>query len=141
MTSSDTTKPVRAPRRTRGKPTEVDHLVGQRVRQRRQLLGFSQTRLAEAINVTFQQVQKYERGSNRVGAGRLYQLSRVLDVPIGYFFETLDATNNDGEASALPELSREQGLLLRAFEGIPNSTVRYRISELVRGIAEGQRPA
>ena len=79
----------RKQRKTRGKPTYIDVHVGQRVRQRRTLLGYSQERLADALNLTFQQVQKYERGANRVGAGRLYELSHALDVPVNYFFEEL----------------------------------------------------
>ena len=130
-------KPRRKLRRTRGKPTDVDIVVGQRVRQRRQLLGLSQTKLADSLNVTFQQVQKYERGSNRVGAGRLYQLSQVLDVPVGYFFETLEpgGANADGTAQ---DLTREQMLLLRSFETIADSSLRRRIYDLVREISGGR---
>jgi transcriptional regulator with XRE-family HTH domain len=73
-----------------GKPNPVDVHVGARVRLRRTLLGLSQERLGEAIGLTFQQVQKYERGANRIGASRLYDLSRVLDVPVSFFFEDMD---------------------------------------------------
>ena len=73
-----------------GKPNPVDVHVGQRVRLRRTLLGMSQEKLGEAIGLTFQQVQKYERGANRIGSSRLYDLSRVLDVPISYFFDDMD---------------------------------------------------
>lgn len=135
LPSEEEIKPRRKLRRTRGKPTEVDLVVGQRVRQRRQLLGLSQTKLADALNVTFQQVQKYERGSNRVGAGRLYQLSEVLDVPVGYFFDTINTSEGTPKSTA-PELSREQVSLLRAFDAINDSAVRRRIYELVREIAE-----
>ena len=76
------------------KPNPVDVHVGSRVRLRRTLLGMSQEKLGDALGLTFQQVQKYERGANRVGASRLYDLSRVLDVPVAYFFEEF------GEASA-----------------------------------------
>ncbi|MGB1026977.1 MAG: helix-turn-helix domain-containing protein, partial [Rhodospirillaceae bacterium] len=68
-----------------GKPNPVDVHVGSRVRLRRTLLGMSQEKLGEAIGLTFQQVQKYERGANRIGASRLWDLSRVLDVPMSYF--------------------------------------------------------
>ena len=71
-------------------PHPVDVHVGTRVRLRRTLLGMSQEKLGEAIGLTFQQVQKYERGTNRIGASRLYELSRVLDVPVGFFFEEID---------------------------------------------------
>src|SRR3569833_3753192 len=81
-----------APRSTRGrmpsgKPNPVDVHVGARVRLRRTLLGMSQEKLGEAIGLTFQQVQKYERGANRIGASRLFDLSRVLDVPVSFFFD------------------------------------------------------
>src|ERR1041384_5108638 len=74
---------------SKGFPNPIDVHVGTRVRLRRTLLGMSQEKLGEAIGLTFQQVQKYERGANRIGASRLYDLSRVLDVPVSYFFEEL----------------------------------------------------
>ncbi len=72
-----------------GKRHPVDEHVGERVWQRRKLLGMTQTDLGDAIGLTFQQVQKYERGANRIGAGRLYDLARVLDVPVIFFFEDM----------------------------------------------------
>ncbi len=72
-----------------GRPSPIDVHVGSRIRLRRTLLGMSQERLGEALGLTFQQVQKYERGVNRVGASRLFDLSRVLDVPISFFFDDL----------------------------------------------------
>ena len=72
-----------------GIPNPIDVHVGGRVRLRRTLLGLSQEKLGEAIGLTFQQVQKYERGANRIGASRLFDLSRVLDVPVGYFFDDM----------------------------------------------------
>src|SRR3979490_2796256 len=72
-----------------GRPSPIDVLVGSRIRLRRTLLGMSQERLGEALGLTFQQVQKYERGVNRVGASRLFDLSRVLDVPISFFFDDM----------------------------------------------------
>src|SRR5688500_6970058 len=73
-----------------GKPNPVDVHVGSRARLRRTLLGMSQEKLGEAIGLTFQQVQKYERGANRIGASRLWDLSRVLDCPMSFFFEEMD---------------------------------------------------
>ena len=70
-------------------PNPIDIHVGKRVRLRRTLLGMSQEKLGKAINLTFQQVQKYERGTNRIGSSRLYQLSQVLDIPVSYFFDDL----------------------------------------------------
>jgi transcriptional regulator with XRE-family HTH domain len=72
-----------------GKPNPIDVHVGSRVRLRRTLLGMSQEKLGEAIGLTFQQVQKYERGANRIGSSRLFDLARVLDVPVAYFFEEM----------------------------------------------------
>lgn len=133
-------------RKTRGKPTWVDVHVGQRVRQRRTLLGYSQERLAGALDLTFQQVQKYERGSNRVGAGRLYQLSKALDVPVAYFFEDLpDSPTGAASGPAMQEEAqrayegdplsqRETLLLVRAYYGIQSPAVRRRVLDLVRAI-------
>src|ERR1700683_4563334 len=86
-----------------GRPSPIDVHVGSRVRLRRTLLGMSQERLGEALGLTFQQVQKYERGVNRVGASRLFDLSRVLDVPISFFFDDMP----DSLANSLgPPMSR-----------------------------------
>src|SRR3974390_1298025 len=79
------------------KPNPVDIHVGSRVRYRRMIVGMSQEKLGEKMNLTFQQIQKYEKGTNRIGASRLFQLSRILDVPVGYFFE--DAINNKAHAA------------------------------------------
>tara|TARA_R110002073_G_scaffold290028_2_gene454982 strand:- start:828 stop:1286 length:459 start_codon:yes stop_codon:yes gene_type:complete len=134
-------------RKTRGKPNAVDIHVGTRVRQRRTLLGFSQERLASALDLTFQQVQKYERGANRIGAGRLYQLARALEVPVTYFFEELDDSNysnaaavNEPQAPAYqadPMTQRETLLLVRAYYAIPDPAVRRRMLDLMRSMADG----
>ena len=84
-------------KKTKGKPDSVDIHVGKRLRIRRSLLGLSQEKLAEKIGLTFQQVQKYERGVNRISAGRLYQFSKILDVNVDYFYE--QAKKNDNTAS------------------------------------------
>ena len=82
---------ARRPGRRKGdKPNPIDIHVGSRVRLRRNMLGLSQEKLGEAIGLTFQQVQKYERGANRIGASRLHDLSRVLDVPVSFFFDDMD---------------------------------------------------
>lgn len=134
----------RKQRKTRGKPTYIDVHVGQRVRQRRTLLGYSQERLADALNLTFQQVQKYERGANRVGAGRLYELSHALDVPVNYFFEELpDAPEGAASGPAMQEAAqrqydadpmaqRETLLLVRAYYDINDPAVRRRVLDLIR---------
>ncbi|MEE8140875.1 MAG: helix-turn-helix transcriptional regulator, partial [Alphaproteobacteria bacterium] len=76
----------RPPRATKGRSNPIDAHVGSRVRQRRMLLGMSQEKLGKAVGLTFQQIQKYERGINRIGASRLFTLSKVLSVPIMFFF-------------------------------------------------------
>lgn len=141
----------RKQRKTRGKPTWIDVHVGQRVRQRRTLLGYSQERLAEALNLTFQQVQKYERGANRVGAGRLYELSKALDVPVTYFFEELPEQPEGAAASgpamqeaaqrqydADPMAQRETLLLVRAYYNIQDPVVRRRLLDLIRAMGRSE---
>lgn len=136
----------------------VDVHVGNRIRLRRTLLGMSQERLGNALGLTFQQVQKYERGRNRVGASRLYDLACVLDVPVGFFFADLptqagDADQPDtGNAQGMAEpaaslllptvaqddlalLSRRETIeLVRAYYGIEDSGTRRRVLDLVRSM-------
>src|SRR5512145_1807794 len=88
-----------------GKPNPIDVHVGSRVRLRRTLLGMSQEKLGEAIGLTFQQVQKYERGANRIGSSRLFDLARVLDVPVSYFFEDMAPGVQDKTPSKLMGLA------------------------------------
>jgi transcriptional regulator with XRE-family HTH domain len=120
-------------------PDPVDVHVGTRLRQRRTLLGMSQEKLAVAVGVSFQQIQKYERGANRVSASRLHQLTRILNVPVGYFFEGMaDAPSNgaaahpahDGEMVA----SRETLELVRAYYRIEDPAVRRRLVDLLRSL-------
>ena len=142
-----------APRSTRGrmpsgKPNPVDVHVGARVRLRRTLLGMSQEKLGEAIGLTFQQVQKYERGANRIGASRLWDLSRVLDCPMSFFFEDMDEAtasasprNLSGETRDVtprendPMTKRETLELVRAYYRITDYHVRRRIYELAKSLA------
>src|SRR5262245_39091705 len=91
-----------------GKPNPVDVHVGSRVRLRRTLLGMSQEKLGEAIGLTFQQVQKYERGANRIGASRLWDLSRVLDVPVAYFFDEMSPSTSARSPSRLKGLGEQK---------------------------------
>jgi transcriptional regulator with XRE-family HTH domain len=143
-----TAKPPVARRRRRksDKPNPVDVHVGSRVRLRRTLLGMSQERLGDAIGLTFQQVQKYERGANRIGASRLYDLSRVLDVPVSFFFDDIDpavaaptseAASAPDEARAEPDpmMRRETLELVRAYYRIPDSQIRRRLFDLTKAIA------
>lgn len=133
-----------------GVPNPIDIHVGGRVRLRRTLLGLSQERLGELIGLTFQQVQKYERGTNRIGASRLYDLSRVLDVPIQFFYDDmpmetagqsprLRAGLSEGPAEAYSEadpMNRRETLeLIRAYYRIKDPVVRQRIFDLCRAMA------
>jgi transcriptional regulator with XRE-family HTH domain len=125
-------------------PNPIDKHVGARVRMRRLILGMSQGKLGDALDVTFQQVQKYEKGANRIGASRLQQLARVLDVPPAYFFE--DAPSGEERAPGFAEdeghnhfvdfLSTSEGLQLnRAFAAIRDAKVRKKILDLVVSLA------
>ncbi|SOD99209.1 Transcriptional regulator, contains XRE-family HTH domain [Caenispirillum bisanense] len=131
-----------------GKPNPVDVHVGSRVRLRRTLLGLSQEKLGEAIGLTFQQVQKYERGANRIGASRLWDLSRVLDVPVSFFFEEMDESvasrsprnvlrgaEEVAETEADPMTKRETLELVRAYYRIVDPHVRKRIYDLAKTLA------
>jgi transcriptional regulator with XRE-family HTH domain len=125
------------------KPNPVDVHVGSRVRLRRTLLGMSQEKLGDAIGLTFQQVQKYERGANRVGASRLYDLARVLDVSVSYFFDELGgeqpAGNSGGETTepfqANPIMKRETLELVRAYLRISDPQIKRRLFELAKALA------
>ena len=121
-----------------GKPNPVDVHVGGRVRLRRTLLGMSQEKLGEALGLTFQQVQKYERGANRIGASRLYDLSRVLDVPVSFFFDDMALESDQGARAAVladPMAKRETLELVRAYYKVSNPAVRKRLFELAKALA------
>ena len=128
---------------TRG-PNTIDKHVGARVRMRRLMVGMSQGKLGEALEVTFQQVQKYEKGANRIGASRLQQLARVLEVPPAFFFD--GAPLGDGSAAGFAEsngsshsvdfaLTSEGLQLNRAFAAIRDPKVRKRILNLAESLA------
>ena len=115
-------------------PRPVDAHVGSRVRIRRTMLAMSQEKLGELIGLSFQQVQKNERGIDRIGASRLYALSGVLDVPVSYFFEGLDDAGSEGGEDTLTK--RETLEFVRAYYRIKNDRVRKRIFELTKTIAK-----
>lgn len=131
--------------------TEIDQLVGQRVRVRRALLDMSQEALAEMLGVSFQQLQKYEKGINRICASRLFELSQALRVPVSYFFEDVridgEATqvqsgmDKTGEPAELQSLICEKTAeLLRSFLRIKNPNIRRAIVNQVRAIADIESP-
>jgi len=110
--------------------------VGQRIRARRMAKGMSQTELGEMLGVTFQQVQKYEKGINRVGAGRLVRVGEALDVPVSFFFGTTDSGGGEDTRAILGFLDTSYSLrLLRAFSRIPQTHVQRAMVELVESIA------
>jgi transcriptional regulator with XRE-family HTH domain len=130
-------------------PNPIDKHVGSRVRMRRMMLGMSQEKLGDALGLTFQQVQKYEKGTNRIGASRLQQISEILQVPVSFFFEGVPAAPGASEAApGMAEapspayvsdfLATSDGLALtKAFVQIKDSRLRRRIVDLVEAIAAG----
>ena len=131
-------------------PNPIDIHVGGRVRLRRTLLGMSQEKLAQAIGLTFQQIQKYERGANRIGASRLHELSQVLDVPVSFFFDDMNAPSGGyAVIGALreeapppfegdPMTKRETLKLVRAYYRIKSPALRKRILDLTQSLADGE---
>lgn len=127
------------------KPNPVDVHVGSRVRLRRTLLGMTQGKLGEAVSLTFQQIQKYERGANRIGSSRLYQFSQILDVPVSFFFDDMPGDVRSGaviDPESNPALSEENQFarretleLVRAYYAIESPAVRKRVFELVKVVA------
>ncbi len=133
-----------------GVPNPIDVHVGSRMRLRRRLLGMSQKMLGEAIGLTYQQVQKYESGSNRIGGSRLFDFARVLDVPVGFFFDDMsdDVTarspgQSKGTASEAvdvgpdPMAKRETLDLVPAYYKIHDASVRKRLLAFIKALATG----
>jgi transcriptional regulator with XRE-family HTH domain len=117
----------------------IDIQVGNRVRIRRMLIGMSQEKLGDLLGLTFQQVQKYEKGVNRIGAGRLFEVSRILNVPVDFFYEGVSASGQpETEAAPVMEfVSSGEGLQLAlAFMKIKDVKVRKRMLDLVKSLAE-----
>jgi transcriptional regulator with XRE-family HTH domain len=121
----------RPQRRTAGRTQDVDRHVGARVRERRIMLGFTQQQLADLIGVTYQQAHKYERGINRISAGRLYEIARVLTVPVIYFFEGIE---RDPTRAVSPR-ERMCLELARNFAQIPNERHQEALGQLARVLA------
>jgi transcriptional regulator with XRE-family HTH domain len=132
-----------------GTPRPIDIHVGARVRLRRTLLGMSQEKLGESVGLTFQQIQKYERGANRIGASRLWEFSRILDVPVSFFFDDMPDQIKDAEKKRTsgfadvqqqalepdPMARRETLELVRAYYKITNPAIRKRLFELTKSVA------
>lgn len=134
-------------------PSSVDAHVGSRVRLRRMLIGMSQEKLGELLGLTFQQVQKYEKGANRIGASRLYDISSILNVPVQYFFEELPNASGvhvngrglsepDREPFVMDFVSSTEGLqLIRSYTKVTDPRVRKRILELVKSLGGEEEEA
>ena len=148
MSSNETVE--RVEREHRASPIDVH--VGTRVRLRRTLLGMSQEKLGEALGLTFQQIQKYERGVNRIGASRLFDLARVLDVPIGFFFDDMSAelggnAANRSRSAAFGFAEGQEGFeddtlhrretleLVRAYYRITDPSIRKRVFDLIKTLS------
>ncbi|HEV7253230.1 MAG TPA: helix-turn-helix transcriptional regulator [Mesorhizobium sp.] len=129
------------------KPEPTDVHVGARLRLRRNMLGMSQEKLGEALGITFQQIQKYEKGTNRVGASRLQAMASVLGVPVSFFFDEGPSSNaaqagfaeGDQAAYAVEPVGSAEGLQLhRAFMRISNPKIRRRVIDLVKALADSE---
>ena len=131
-------------------PNPIDKHVGARVRMRRMMLSMSQEKLGDALGLTFQQVQKYEKGTNRIGASRLQQISNILQVPVSFFFDGAPHVPGTGRFEGMGEapspayvsdfLATSDGLALtKSFMRIHDSKLRRRIVDLVEQIAAGEK--
>jgi len=131
---------------TEGLPSQLDIYVGNRLRMRRTILGLSQTELGQKLGLTFQQIQKYEQGLNRIGSSRLYELSKILKISIAYFFEDLeeiDSLNGEGLGSIDlkqdPAARRETLELVRSFARIDDKKLRQSILDLIHDLNEADQ--
>ncbi|WP_390624366.1 helix-turn-helix domain-containing protein [Iodidimonas nitroreducens] len=129
-------------------PDPIDVHVGSRVRLRRTLLGMSQEKLGDALGLTFQQIQKYERGANRIGSSRLFKLSQILDVPVSFFFDDMPddvqkanrgLSDTPSEPFEADQLSKRETLeLVRAYYKITQPKIRKHMFELIKSIAHSE---
>ncbi|MGO4574128.1 helix-turn-helix domain-containing protein [Microvirga sp. 2TAF3] len=120
-------------------PSDADRYIGSRIRARRLMIGMSQEKLGDALGLTFQQVQKYEKGTNRVGAGRLQQIGTILRVSVAYFYEGLPGDQSvigSAENAVAIAMNTPEGLrLAKAFTALENSQIRRKVVELVEAIS------
>ncbi|HEY1708467.1 MAG TPA: helix-turn-helix transcriptional regulator [Rhizomicrobium sp.] len=125
----------------RGKANSIDARVGNRLRLRRTALGISQEELGRGLNLTFQQIQKFESGANRISASYLFELTQILEVPVSYFFDDADQSDRPEVPQALQRfLMSAEGLVLwRSFAKLKDDTVRQRVVALVKAMAEESR--
>ncbi len=126
------------------KPDPIDVHVGQKVRFRRVTVGLTQTELGKALGVTFQQIQKYEHGANRIGSSRLYKISQVLSTPVSFFFDGIseeiaeniidEAKETEATADSANMVKKETLNLIRNYYGIKNASVRKHLYNLVKSM-------
>lgn len=127
-------------------PNPIDVHVGSRLRMRRMLVGMSQEKLGESLDVTFQQIQKYEKGSNRISASRLFDIARILNVPIQFFFDNVKLARSTKKSERHQQVdamqvidflsSSDGAALIRRFSEIEDAQVRRNIVDLVKSISE-----
>ena len=146
------TPPKRAPFRAKSGATPVDAHVGAQLRKRREDIGMTQQALAQATDLTFQQIQKYENGKNRVSASRLHQFSEILNVPVSYFFDLLgeaaasayglaeeqaafSGPDDDSKGSEAARNTRETAELIRVYYSIPDPKLRKNLLKLIKQMA------
>lgn len=120
------------------KPSPIDVLVGERIRLKRLMAGMSQGALGAKVGVTFQQIQKYEKGTNRIGASRLFRIAETVGVPIDYFFGGQPPVNSEPLPTFVMPMTAEALRLNRAFLSIKNERLRRRILDLVRTVADAE---
>lgn len=148
MAAKTKTEPAK---KKKGRANSIDEYVGMRLRQKRSLLGLSQEKLADAVGITFQQIQKYENGANRISASRLFQLSSILNVPVSFFFERYEgAPSSYGAGMAENEqasiegredlMQRKETLeLIRVYYSLKSPKLRKDLLKLVKTMAENMR--
>ncbi|WP_455475974.1 helix-turn-helix domain-containing protein [Bartonella sp. B17] len=127
---------------TKKRPDPIDIYVGTRIRLRRNILGLTQEKLGEKLGITFQQIQKYEKGTNRIGASRLQAIAEIMDVPVSYFFDKGIATQHvegfaESDNNFMDFCSSNEGIqLMRAFTNISDAKVRRKIIDLAKALSE-----
>lgn len=144
MTAETSSKRIYRARTESGEPDPVDTHVGARLRLRRTLMGLSQTELARSVGLTFQQVQKYESGANRISASRLYHIAEALDVPVSFFFDDIPrggggmsmGLSEDQAGFAAPDSSGREGLeMMRNYHRITDEAIRRSVYDLTKSLA------
>ncbi|AVM74531.1 helix-turn-helix domain-containing protein [Magnetospirillum gryphiswaldense] len=141
MATETNSKRIYRARTESGDPDPIDTHVGARLRLRRTLMGLSQTELAKSVGLTFQQVQKYESGANRISASRLYHISEALDVPVSFFFDDMSRSSGkyglheDAVAFSAPESSREGLEMMRNYHRITDEAIRRSVYDLTKSLA------